>query len=94
MELCRKVGELSTPIPAREVVATIIAGLPESYTAWKTVLRQDLDNHYTPVPNHLELLRRLIARESELAKAPRVHGFLSDAHALCMRLSAQCVLSQ
>ena len=27
MELCRKIGELSTPIPAREVVATIIAGL-------------------------------------------------------------------
>ena len=87
MELCRKIGELSTPIPAREVVATIIAGLPESYTALKAVLRQDLANHYAPVPNHLELLRRLIARESELAKAPHVHGFLSDANAARYRPS-------
>ena len=79
MELCRKIGELSTTIPDREVVATIIAGLPESYTALKTVLRQELYSLYPSVPNHLELLRRLIARESELAKAPRVHGFLSDA---------------
>ena len=87
MKLCRKISELSTPIPAREVVATIIAGLPESYTALKTVLRQELYSLYPSVPNHLELLRRLIARESELAMAPHVHGFLSDANAAGYRPS-------
>jgi hypothetical protein len=44
MSLARQISDLSAPIPAREIVCTIIDGLPETYSALKTIIRYELDN--------------------------------------------------